>query len=136
MLYSPSYLFEGILIEDESYCVSSSFFDIRPEIYPYFDEKTWTVEVPSQIIDGYLLSKFNTVVNHGEIAVYDDENDTYRIEPFQGCILENLTVKNIKAEDSLVGFTGVAEFEGVIEEVEIELEFIDGEYGFLKATEL
>ena len=71
--------------EGDVYRIPVSFFTVRRELYPYFDQETCTLShVPAQLVDGFLTETFPTTVDHTGIDAYDPATDTYTFEAFTG----------------------------------------------------
>lgn len=128
--------FTKLPIVNDTYIAGSSFTSIRPELYPYFSEETSSITVPAKIIDDYLLSKFNTIIDHSIIEEYDANSDTYTYIPFFGGLYSSQEIDEVVFQDEIahIKFT-------LIEEPDEEfptfydgtfiIEFADGEYKFL-----
>ena len=52
---------------------------LREEVKPYLNGDIYCL--PAQMVDTYLLSKFDTQVDHNVISVYDEQSKTYTIRP-------------------------------------------------------
>lgn len=46
---------------------------ISPLVSPYFNEQDWSLNIPHEIVDNYLVNRFNTVPNPERIDSYADE---------------------------------------------------------------
>lgn len=88
---------------------------VRSELKRFYVEETNTFNIPSEIVDKYLITKFNTKVNHDEVKEYVKSTDSYLFEPFQGeYYYETVILKYNRTENNIFEFecksTG---FEGV-----------------------
>lgn len=71
--------------EGDVYRIPVSFFTVRREVYPYFDQETYTLSnVPAQLVDSFLTETFPTTVDHTGLSAYDPATDTYTFEAFTG----------------------------------------------------
>lgn len=71
--------------EGDVYRIPVSFFTVRREVYPYFDQETYTLSnIPAQLVDGFLTETFHTTVDHTGLSAYDPATDTYTFEAFTG----------------------------------------------------
>ena len=57
---------------------------IKPELQQYFEDSTQTFTIPADIVDEYLVKKFNTICNRSLVTEYDSENDVYVFVPYMG----------------------------------------------------
>jgi hypothetical protein len=122
--------FDGITIIDNNYIVEGFFWTVRQELHQYFNKDTWMVTVPAKIVDEYILSKFNTKIDHSRIKEYDENSDTYTYEPFRGSIIYNVLIKEVIVKDEIVRFkcTLVNEMESILYQVTFVIKLVDGEY--------
>ncbi len=128
--------FTELPIVNDTYIAGYSFTSIRPELYPYFNEETFSITVPAKIIDDYLLSTFNTIIDHSIIEEYDANSDTYTYTPFVGGLCVSQEIDEVVFQDEIAHITFT-----LIEEPDEEfptfydgtfiIELADGEYKFL-----
>lgn len=128
--------FTELPIVNDTYIAGYSFTSIRPELYPYFNEETFSITVPAKIVDDYLLSTFNTLIDHSIIEEYDANNDTYTYTPFVGGLYVSQEIDEVVFQDEIAHITFT-----LIEEPDEEfptfydgtfiIELADGEYKFL-----
>ncbi|GMQ59096.1 hypothetical protein AN1V17_34930 [Vallitalea sediminicola] len=128
--------FTELPIVNDTYIAGYSFTSIRPELYPYFNEETFSITVPVKIIDDYLLSTFNTIIDHSIIEEYDANSDTYTYTPFVGGLYVSQEIDEVVFQDEIAHITFT-----LIEEPDEEfptfydgtfiIELADGEYKFL-----
>ncbi len=128
--------FTELPIVNDTYIAGYSFTSIRPELYPYFNEETFSITVPAKIIDDYLLSTFNTIIDHSIIEEYDANSDTYTYTPFVGGLYVSQEIDEVVFQDEIAHITFT-----LIEEPDEEfptfydgtfiIELADGEYKFL-----
>ncbi len=111
-------------------------WSMRPEIYQYFDEETAMMNVPANIVNEYILSKFNTMIDYSQIEEYDKESDTYSYYPFMGAFYYDISVEEVEIEGEIVKFTSklttdIDDTISNIYQVTFVIKFVDGEYKFL-----
>ncbi len=111
-------------------------WSMRPEVYQYFDEKTEMMNVPANIVNEYILSKFNTIVDDSQIDEYDKESDTYAYFPFTGGFYYDISIEEVEIEGEIVRFTSklttdIDDTISNIYQVTFVIKFVDGEYKFL-----
>lgn len=133
-------VFTDIKISNDNYVVEPSDrymrWDMRPEVYQYFNKKTEMVEIPINIVDAYILSKFNTTVDYSQIEEYNKENNMYIYYPFIGDFYYDISIDEVDREGEIVRFSSTLtnnldngpndEYKAIF-----VIEFIDGEYKFL-----
>ncbi len=127
--------FAGLTVVDDTYIVESFYWTVRPELHQYFNKDTWMLTVPSEIVDEYILSKFNTTIDHSQIKEYAEDSDTYTYEPFRGGFLYVVSVDEVIVDDEIVKFKSVLtkpdENPSISYQVTFVIEFVHGEYKFL-----
>ena len=78
---------------------------LRSELKRFYNEETNTFNIPSEIIDKYLITKFNTKVNHDQVEEYVQSTDSYLFEPFQGeYYYETVIIKYNRIENNMFEF--------------------------------
>ena len=78
--------------EGDVYQIPVSFFTLRRELYPYYDEETRTFSaIPAGLVDDYLTERFPTTVDHTGIDAYDPDTDTYSFPLLAGGLSCELT---------------------------------------------
>ncbi|QUI21579.1 hypothetical protein HZI73_04410 [Vallitalea pronyensis] len=128
--------FAGLTVVDDTYIVESSFWTVRPELHGYFNKDTWTLTVPSEIVDEYILSKFNTKIDYSQVKEYDENSHTYTYEPFMGSFHYDISVDEVIVDDEIVKFkciltNEIEENESLSYETTFVIKFVHGEYKFL-----
>lgn len=118
------------------YDIFSNQLEIRPELLDYFHEDTDSFEIPAPILDQYLLSKFNTTINHDLLACYIPETNAYHISPFQGGIPYTFSVTDVSITETTANFVGHRFFENIEETYQFQLAITDGEYAFLSVQKM
>ena len=109
---------------------------MRPEMYQYYNEETSTMQVPANIVEEYISSKFNTKIDHSHIKEYDQESDTYIYYPFMGGFNYDILIDEVVFEDEIVKFTSILtqDVDDPIDKVYqaiFVIKFEDDEYSFL-----
>ncbi len=96
--------------EGDVYRIPVSFFTVRRELYPYFDQETCTLSnVPAQLVDGFLTETFPTTVDHTGLSAYDPATDTYSFEAFTGESYYDITIGSASGtSDGLWTFAAAA----------------------------
>ncbi|QUH28633.1 hypothetical protein [Vallitalea guaymasensis] len=129
--------FTKLPIVNDTYIAGSSFTSIRPELYSYFNEETSSITVPAKIIDDYILSKFNTIIDHSIIEEYDANSDTYTYTPFVGGLYSSQEIDEVVFQDEIAHITFTLneepdeELPATLYDGTFIIELADGEYKFL-----
>ncbi len=132
--------FAGLSIIDDMYMVkpSDSYmrWSMRSEIYQYFNKGTEMITVPANIVNEYISSKFNTVVDYSQIEEYSEKSDTYSYYPFMGAFYYDILIGEVIVDDDIVTFTST--LTNNIEEnptseyqATFVMQFVNGEYKIL-----
>lgn len=129
--------FEGLTVVDDNYIVENFFWTVRPQLHQYFNKDTLTLtSVPSEIVDEYILSKFNTKIDHSRIKEYDENDNTYTYEPFMGGLHYDILVDEVEVDNEIVTVKCVLtneleESSSISYQATFVIKFIQGEYKFL-----
>lgn len=135
-----SVMFSDITINNGNYIVKPSDrymrWDMRSEIYQYFNKETEMIEIPSHIVDEYIVSKFNTTIDHSLIKEYDKVSDTYSYYPFMGEFYYDISIDEVIIDGNIVKLTSTLtentnENPNRLYQATFTIEFKDGEYKFL-----
>ena len=65
-------------------CTNTHLKQTRPEMSTYFDDETGKYVVPCEIVDGFLMRRFNTEVNRESIEYYDSDDNSYVFPAYVG----------------------------------------------------
>ena len=129
--------FSGLTAIDDTYIVDSFFWNVRPELHQYFNKDIYMLKaVPAEIVDEYILSKFNTKIDHSLIKEYDENNDTYTYESFNGSFDYGIQVDEVIVDNEIVKFKCILTHEMQEDPITtyqatFVIKFVDGEYKFL-----
>ncbi len=132
--------FASLSIIDAMYIVkpSDSFmsWSMRPEIYQYFDNDTEMITVPANIVNEYISSKFNTVVDYSQIEDYSENSDTYSYYPFMGEFYYDILIGEVIVDAEIVIFTciltdNIEENPTSEHQATFIMQFVNGEYKIL-----
>lgn len=127
----------GFELIDGNYEIESHLLSIRPILRQY-STGIYTLNIPAEIVEDYLTSKFNTEVDHTAIAGYDEATNSYNIETFVGGNLYLYDIENITQTNNQLSFTCTATLAPDVQDqlapyyiMDFVLEITDGEYKFL-----
>jgi uncharacterized protein YcfL len=132
--------FTNLTIIDNDYIIEPSDrymrWSMRPELYQYFDKETEMIKVPTNIVDEYIVSKFNTSIDYSQIKEYDKESDTYIYYPFMGEFYYDISIDEVVIDGEIVKFTSILTNNvddnlNSIYQATFVIKFVDGEYKFL-----
>jgi len=132
--------FKDLEIIDDNYVIETADiymrWSIRPELYEYYNADMETIQVPANVCEKYILSKFNTKIEHSKIKEYDKESDTYIYYPFMGEFYYNVSIDEIVIDGETIKFTSTL-INNVDESVNSKyisafvIKFVEGEYKFI-----
>ncbi|GMQ63221.1 hypothetical protein [Vallitalea maricola] len=128
--------FAGLTVVDDNYIVDSLFWTVRSELHQYFNKGKWILTVPSEIVDEYILSKFNTKIDHSQIKEYDENSQIYTYESFTGSFHYAITIEEVIVDDEILTCkciltNEIQESQLISYKVTFVIKLVDGEYKFL-----
>jgi len=143
-------VFEGVLHSsqldqhnavDDTYVFCQFDFSARQELSEYFSREpgNWTCELPAQVVEDYVLGKFNTAVDRLQISGYNKSDDTYTVEPSGGSFYYSLAVEErTNIDDTTICFIckiipdeDVMGVDAALYRATFTIRFADGEYSYL-----
>ena len=126
---------------DDTYVFCAFDWSARPELGEYFSRasQSWTCKLPAQIVEDYVLGKFNTVVDRSRIDGYNEDNNTYTIEPAGGSFHYSLSIEErTNIDDTTIRFicniipdADVWGVDAISHRATFTISFSDGEYSYL-----
>ncbi len=132
--------FTELSIIDDTYIVEPSDvtvgWSVRSELYQYFNKDTEMITVPTNIVDEYILNKFNTTIDYSQIKEYAEDGDTYTYYPFLGDFYYDISIDEVIIDDEIVTFTGtltdnIEDSPTSAHQATFVIKFVHGEYKFL-----
>jgi len=111
--------------------------EVRDEMKKHYNDDG-ECSIPSNIVDDYLLRKFNTTIDHS-VKEYDKNTDTYIIIPFSGEYYYDIIIDNTKIlDDNKYKIECTIEnafMPGINKQLVFTIQFTENDYKFISVQE-